>query len=352
MLIKAVLLALVLAVLAWGGLLAYRAGLTRPLTPLTTADCRAVGPVTGPEDFAIDRDWGLIWITDADRAGVVAGGPPNGAIKLLRLESPDAPLDRVDDRDPRRFYPHGLGLWVDPQSGERRLFAVNHGPDYRAHSIEIFRAARNGRLTHLQSIRDPLISHPNDVAPVGPRAFFVSNDLGAPTALLRGLEPYLMAPWGNVVAYDGERASVALSDLRYANGVLADLKSNRLYVAEVLDRSVTAYALGPDLSLTRLWQTGVGMGVDNLTLLPQGDVLAAGHPRPLAFTAHAQDRKRPSPSEVVRISQAGRVTPVHLNRGGLYSGASVAQHARGRLFVGSVYEDHILVCPERAEQQL
>lgn len=345
---RAALLGLFLLISVWLILLVRGTGLLRPLTETGNTVCRVLGDVIGPEDFAIDRDWGLMWITQADRFGVEEEGiSPKGAIFVLDLADPEAIPRMVPSLEPDRFFPHGLGLWHDQETGERRLFVVDHGPDYQTHAIQMFQAYEDGTLTHLETISHPLMTRPNDVAPVGPRQFFATNDLGGLTSALRAVEPYLLAPWSNLVFFDGADARYAVRGLRYGNGVITNADTSRLYLAQVLGKSVTAYALGTDYALKKLWRADVGMGVDNLTLTAAGDILAAGHPRPLEFTKHARDLTHPSTSEVVKLSlSAGSSTTdtVFLDRGTLYSGASVAQIHGNRLFIGSVYGRGLLAC--------
>lgn len=352
--VRAGLLALGLVLSVYAFLLARGTGLMRAVPETGTQACRLIDgpaqpPLKGPEDFAIDRKARRMWISSADRNGVeYHGRAPMGAIFLMDLDRPTAPLRRVDPMTPDRFYPHGLGLWTDPDSGAQRLFVVDHGASGKDHRIRIFDILPDGRLRLAETVADAKIVRPNDVAPVGPDRFFATNDLGGWTEGLRRLEPYLLAPWSSLVYWDGSQAHWARRGLRYANGVLHDPNRDRLYLAQVLDRSVTAFALDPDGGLDRIWKTSVAMGVDNLTLDPAGDILAAGHPRPLEFTRHAKaplDPDRPSSSEVVRLTaEAGRMARLHLNRGALYSGASVAQIDKGRLFIGSVFQTEILLC--------
>ena len=309
--------------------------------------CAPLGTITGPEDFALDRDWGRLGITQADRHGVEQGtAGPDGAIFSLDLKDPEAQPVKHTPLPAGRFFPHGLGLWRDPESGERRLFAVDHGPTYETHAIQIFQAQADGSLTHLETITDPLITRPNDVAPVGPRAFFTTNDLGGLTPALQAVEPYLLAPWSTLVHYDGQKGRYALRGLRYANGVTYDPARRRLYLAQVLDRSVTAYDVSGPGQLEKLWRRGVTMAVDNLAITAQGDVLAAGHPRPLAFTAHAQDLSLPSPSKVMQLAVdgQGQVQTLFIDKGRLYSGATVGQIVNDRLLIGSVYGRAMLDC--------
>ena len=353
--LKAGALSAALVIAVYAGLFTWRAGLVAGGGDIGPQDCQRRGDLLGPEDVAVDFARGQFWLPRADRHAVLAGtGGPAGALYRLDTEVEGAQPAVYRPLAPETFFPHGLGLWVDPETEARRLFVVNHGAEYRDSRIEIFRIEDNNRLTHLETIRDPAITRPNDVAPIGPRQFFVTNDLGGWTPFWRSVEPYLMAPWASLVFYDGQAGRRVRTGLRYANGVTVDRDAGRLYLAESMGRQVTAFRLSTDPGgLDRLWRRGVGMAVDNLTLSPAGRLLATGHPKALAFTAHAANPKRPSPSRIVAFDRPATPSPagptvIWQDDGRDYPGASVAQQIEDRLYVGGIYVSGLLICPAPA----
>jgi len=67
----------------------------------------------------------------------------------------------------------------------------------------------------------------------------------------------------------------------------------------------------------------------------------------LAFLGHAQKADNRSPSQVLKINLQDPESPVveeiYLNDGNPLSGSSVAAVYRNRLFIGSVFEDGVLM---------
>jgi arylesterase/paraoxonase len=340
---------LLVAGAAYAWLFALKTGQLRELEPVAPGPCERIEGFTGPEDIAIDRRTGMAFITSADRFAVEQGrGGPDGHILRMDLTQEQPRPVPLDPLPPERFFPHGLDLLVD-EAGQPWLFVVNHGASGQEHSIEIFRITGESTLEHVRSVSDALIHSPNDVAAISPERFYVTNDHGARQPWLRAIEPYLMAPWANLVYFDGARAREVASGFQYANGVETSEDGRRVFVAEVLGRQVTAYERqGESGALQPAWEVPLPFAVDNLTLGPEGELWAAGHPRPLAFTRHAKDPSQPSPSEVARIDWRERAEPeartVLLDLGRALSGASVAAVYEGRLYVGAVYSPHVLRC--------
>ena len=345
----AAVIVIVIAAAAWR--FAETAGLLRELTPVRPGPCRALTGFDGPEDIVVDRERGLAYVTRADRLGVMRKGrPPNGAILLLPLaDAADAAPVPLPSLPPEDFFPHGLDLWIGAD-GERRLLVVNHGRDGASHSVEIFRITDEGRrLVHLETVRSSTFIDPNDIVAVGARRFYLTNLYGSRSALGRTLEGYLMLPLADVVHYDGMRARPVAEGLRMANGIARDAKGERIFVAEITGRAVTAYRRLPGSGgLGKLWRLAVPMGVDNLSMDADGVLWAAGHPDLLAISARLGGSQAPSPSEVMRIDWRDRAAPewrtVFLDRGETLSAASVAVHVDDRLLIGAVFGEKILDC--------
>jgi arylesterase/paraoxonase len=93
---------------------------------------------------------------------------------------------------------------------------VNHPRD--GHFVEIF-DYRGGKLVHRQSVSGALMHSPNDVLPVGPAAFYVTNDHGNATSFGRMAEEYLQLARSYVLYYDGKSFRKVAEALAYANGI-------------------------------------------------------------------------------------------------------------------------------------
>ena len=307
-------------------------------------------PLTGPEDMTVDTVSGLAFISvDDRRANLARPGSVRGAILVFDAKADTPSFRNVTPGVLKDFHPHGLSVWRSPE-GRVLLFVVNHLQQPAGQAIERFEW-RNDSLVHLERITDPgLMTSPNDVVAVGERSFYVSNDHFYPNpGLSRTVEDYLQRAISYVNYYDGQAFRTVASGIAYANGVNRSADGRRLYVAATTGRKLITYLIDPlDGSLEMESETDLATGVDNIEVDAAGDLWIGCHPQLLKFVAHAADPAKRSPSQVLRlrplVSGGYNVSEVYLNDGVSYSGSTVAVPVGGRMFVGSVFEQGLLVC--------
>ncbi len=336
-----------LALLA--GFMTYRishdGGLLFDVTPVFAGHCDPVPGVTGGEDMSIDRASGLLYISSDDRWATIAGTPRQGAIYGLDTRQPDAVPQVLTADLPFSFHPHGLSLYrVDDH--EALLMVVNHRDD-GSEWVEVFAVQGLAPLRHLQSITYPELVSPNDLVATGRNTFYATSDHGfARGNPLQRVEDYLGLPLASVTYYDGQRGSVVAEGLRYANGITIAPDGKTLYVAEVIARRLRVFDIGAQPgSLTERDRIAVGSGLDNLEWGDDGRLWTGAHPRPFAFLAHAADPEALSPSHVLAIDPAGpTLETIYLGDGSELSGSSVATVSGRTLFIGPVFEHHLLRC--------
>jgi len=304
--------------------------------------CRRVDIFAGAEDVEIDEDLGLAFISADDRRATARGEPVQGGIYVLKLDGSDR-VTRVSPDNFGAFHPHGISLWTGSQ-GQKRLFVVNHaGADEER--VEIFDVGTGGALIHIESVGFDAMTSPNDVAAVGPRAFFVTNDRGYKTGALSTLEAYFALPFSSLAYYDGQTGSIARKGLVYANGVAVSNGGATVYVAELLSRRISVFAR-EDGALTKTGSFSVPTAPDNIDIAPDGALYVAGHSRIFEFLKHAEDETAKAPSHAVRIDpKTGAVTTVFVDTGGVLNASSVAAANDDTLIVGGVFDGHVMVCP-------
>ena len=309
-------------------------------------NCLAVGGLSGSEDITVDRRTGRVYVSSVDfRALTQSKAAPRGGVFAWDLQSPQsAPVDLTKDF-PRDFYPHGLGLLTAPDR-PARLFVVNHHP--AGPCVEIFDDAGD-RLVHVRTITGPELISPNDLIPVGPEEFYVTNDHGSSGSWGRALEDYLQLSRANLLYYDGTSFREAAGGFSYPNGVNVSPDGRTLYLAETLGRKLRIF--DRDISsggLTLRRTLELDTGLDNLDVAENGEVYIGAHPRMLTFTKYAADPERLSPAQVLRVSPTPsgdfRVEEIYLQDGRDLSGSSVAVFFQDRLLIGSVFDDRFLVC--------
>jgi len=341
----AVVLVLLIIIVIWFVNLLWSAGQFKTIEPHFDGTCNPIAGLSGAEDITIHPKTGIAYISACDRRAVNAGKAGYGAIYAYSLNATDPILFNLTSNMGKDFQPHGISLYVD-DNGKGFLFAINHGRD--VHTIEVFELI-GMLLYHTKTISDPMLVSPNDLVAVGPDSFYVSNDHGYTSGIMRVMEDYLKLPYSNVVYYDGSRFSEAAGGIRYANGINVSRDGKTLYLCSVTGLSLHLY--DRELSSGKLnlrEKIKLGTGVDNIEVDPSGGLWIGAHPRILDFVAHANDPSRLSPSQILYLSPKPsggfNIKEVYLNKGDELSASSVAAVRGKRMLIGGVFDPKFLDC--------
>lgn len=321
------------------------AGQFKTIRPHYEGTCIRVAGLPGPEDITVHPRTGIALISSDDRRAMLAGKPVQGAIYAFDRSVKGAIPRKLTAGFNRDFHPHGLSLYLDG-SGKAFLFVINHAK--AGHFVEIFEYA-SGVLIHRESIAHPLMFSPNDLVAVGPRSFYVTNDHGFASRSWRMLEDFIPLKRSFVLYYDGKETRVAAKGFGYANGINISADGKTLYLAATLDKAIHVFSRdAASGALTPAYDIDLGTGPDNIELDTSGNLYVACHPKMLDFFAHAKDKTKISPSQILKITSRGKgndkVDEIYLNDGKEISAASVAAPFKGGFLVGQVFDDHILVC--------
>jgi hypothetical protein len=299
--------------------------------------------------------------------------PPggNGYFQTLDLATRTISKFEVDFE----FNPHGLSVF--PREKDFIILAINHvappvgpstdlwwnlGYDLRDSRIEKFRFDGH-RFSRLETIRNSLISSPNDLLALSEDSFLVTNDRYFVWRPLRLLELYLRFPLSTVVHWHGndKPPSVVASWIRTANGLAISEDGASLFVASTMGGMIHKYRRDRGSS-SHLWihQEDILLGgaVDNLSIT--GDhLVAAAHVDPLFFPAFSEEfrrRKReglpteglrsPSRITVHRVSDQTKSVN-YVDDGSLVSCLTAAMVVPGfNVLVGTgFHSEGILLCP-------
>lgn len=337
------------------------AGELRTLEPTSPADVHVVESFSGGTEDVVFRANGREVFVSAPNFND-ASRP--GGLFLVDVER--RTLRNVTPAEwlaPGKLQPHGLDLWHGAE-GER-LFVVNHpggsalpsaagqSGDEATHSVEIFDVADDGSLRHARTVTHELLLSPNDVAAVGAGAFYVTNDHGYASGLMRTLEDYARLRAGSVVFVDASAdgpavAKVVRDDTLYANGIQTSADGRDVYLAETTARTLTWLRRDPSTNELRVVSRhDTGSGVDNVDVAPDGSLWVAGHPKLLTFVAHSKDpRHARAPSEVLRLVPGERQwtqTVVYLSEGDPLSASSVAASNGAVVVVGAVFDARVML---------
>ena len=325
----------------------YRdAGEFKTLKPHSPGPCHIVTGVQSSEDITIDHETGLAFLSSDDRRPWFGGQRgKQGAIFAYNLLSSSPHLINLTRDFAGEFHPHGIGLYIDKDGG-RLLFVVNHasGKQY----IEIFKLAGD-ILMHLETVSGPLMFSPNDVLPVGPRQFYVTNDHGSRSKFDRMLEDYLQLGRSYVLYFDGKNFKKVDKGLKYANGINMSPNGDTVYVASTTGRAIEIYHRDKTSGSLK-WEREIKLntGPDNIEVDAHGRLWIGCHPKLLTFVKYAKDPSVHSPSQVIMIKigegNNDQITEVYLNNGLPISGSSVAAYYRHNLLIGSVFDPKFLIC--------
>lgn len=322
-------------------------GVFAGLKPKLIDQCRAVTIFPGTEDVTIDPEIGVAFVSADDRRATFAGAPAQGGVYALRLDGTDR-VAKVSPDSFGEFHPHGLSLWRG-EDGRKRLFVINHTLR-NGDKVEIFDVGTGGALLHVDSVSFPEMTSPNDVLGVGPRSFYVTNDKAFKTGFLSQAEAYLALPLASLAYFDGQSGKIAARGLAYANGVNMSSDGKTVYASAFLGRNVTVYDRDPATgALTKRKSIPVNTGPDNIEVASDGALWIGGHSKVFDFLKHVKDPSHAAPSHVIRVNpESGTVEDMLIDTEGTINASSVGAVYDDTLIVGSVFDDHVMVCPSFA----
>ncbi len=333
--------ALVLVLLLIVFILRYavvNSGMLDTIDVASNAECTPISIAPGTEDIVVDPESGTLYVSAYNRRavdgkdGIYAFNPDKS--EQVRLVSVDAPAD---------FHPHGISFWSD--GIHRQIFAVSHRTD-GSEVVEIFSVTEDGGLAHKKTVKFAAMHSPNDVQAVAENAFYVTNDSGKKGSTIYKNLSYLGARLSSVAFYDGESGRSVADDLSYANGINMSADGRYVYVAESLPRSLRVYSRNPRTNeLERIKDIALNSSPDNIDIDEEGLLWIGGHPNVFKYLAYKKDSTKLAPSHVLKVdAETGDITDIYFDDGHAYRASAVALAYGDKFYVGSVYEDHVLMC--------
>jgi arylesterase/paraoxonase len=309
--------------------------------------CEAIAAPAGPEDLALDRKLGRVYVSAYDRRAAFSGEEARGGIYVLYLDIGNHELIELTADGPADFRPHGLSLYQGP-NGEEALFVINHPSDGRQ-LVEIFDITIDGLLQHRETVEHKMMRSPNDLHAVGLKQFYATNDHANRDGMYRFFEDLLQWDATDLVYFDGDDMWVAAEGLTYANGVNGSPDGQAIYVTETTDGALRIYARDPVTGFLRERDRAMlGTGLDNIDVAPDGSLWIAAHPKILDFASHRRRSENLSPTQILKVrpgeQSGGGVEEVYLNLGDEFSAGSVATVHKNKMVVGGVMDPKILIC--------
>lgn len=303
--------------------------------------CAPFTGIAGPEDLQIDPVSRRVFVSSSERR---AGGQGRGGIYAFALDDPlggDGWRDRTAGK-PAAFDPIGLHYYEDATA--RRLFVANAA----LNSVELYDVTTEGDLTHIETFAERRLTSPNDVVAVGPRQFYVTNDVAPGRESLFGRLHYLLRIGsGELLYFDGTAWRSSVRGLRYANGVAVSRDAGRVYVAETAAGAVRIYDRSPSGALVQRRVARIGAPVENINVGRSGALWIAARPRPLGAGPWLRPSGR-SPSLVYRYEDRDaartRLAPVYADDGLELSASTAADRHGSTLVIGAIEGRRLLIC--------
>jgi len=319
------------------------------LIPLSThfdGSCKTIPLDQNAEDLRVDPANGLVYLT----YGTGNIGTP-GTVMLIDPNATEPHVRAALASDPSDFSPSGLSLYT-PATGPKRLFVTSRTRP-GSHFVEIFDQSPTGAFTPVETIRDPLLWSPTAIVAVGPRQFYVVNQLGYRHAGdANGANPgnRLRGSQSTVVYYDGEQMKIVASGLSLAAGMAISPDGRTAYVAETAAGRIAIF--DRDLAtgdLKRSGQVRVRGAPYNLAVDSDGALWASVHPHAVAFMDFLTDDDDRAPTQIVKITPGApadkQIAEVYVNDGKeLSSGTIAAPRSSTQFVAGSRTDRKLLIC--------
>ncbi|KAF8629870.1 hypothetical protein AX15_003229 [Amanita polypyramis BW_CC] len=296
----------------------------------------------------------------ASRDDYVAIYDPNTA-KVTRLE-----LSKFDNS--RGLSVHGMDVVPDTADPNHLfVYLINHRAPPNGQSakvvgadsaVEIFETSVGGAvLSHIKTVEHSTIITPNDVVGYGDgKSFYVTNDHGEKTGILRELELFGRASSSVVYCHTETGCKYATKGIQGSNGI-AKAENGTIYVANSKGGGVYVLERQSDNSLVLSEYIKTDRLLDNISIDTNGAIWAAGFTNALTLAyQHFANPSIPSPSSALRVTintgpnafygEKYQIDKVFEDDGSLASGITSAAYdaERRRLFLHGIAAPQLVIC--------
>ena len=330
-----------------------RMGAFKTIVVNTPETCESFPMSGSAEDIEIDYERGLAYLSLQDRVSLIKGEKVQGSIVKIDLKKTPFKITPALTQQPDHLRPHGISLHIDDK-GKRHLAVINH-PQTRGkepENIDLFSETRLGVFKYTETVSDPLFKSPNDVLLVAPKKFYVGNDKGGETRW-DSIQENLGRPMANIAYFDGNSTTIAAQNLSQVSGINISRDARLVFASETGAKRIAVFKINPENGKLKLAERiKLNGSPDNINVSENGSLVVANIPKILAliqhFVALQKGEIKPSPSQVVRINYQGlgdsKIDELFMSEGDDLSTASVGAIWNGRLFMGSIDDNKMLVC--------
>lgn len=289
------------------------------------------------EDIQIDHERGYAYISLLDRMAI-AKGEEVAPGSILRLDLNDTAWPVVPALlDGPALRPHGLTLHKS-SDGRQNLLVINHPVDRAsgAERIERYVETTPGNFSHAETFSSPLITRANDMVAVGPREFYVAQDVAQRSG----------DTVTQLIYFDGEDYTAVADDIASGGGINVSPDLSTLYISETGAKRLRVAEINVDGSLGTETLIDLGTSPDNIDIAEDGSLWIGAHSNVAALAMHFIAGAK-APSQILRVDlQAAtpQIEEIYLNAGNQISASSVGATWGNKLLIGSITARKILVC--------
>lgn len=311
--------------------------------PIPLSNCNQLTTAPGPEDFAFDKDSGILYISSHNRRNEAE----NGFLFTVNLNDKDQSLKKVDIVYPKDFRPHGISF-VNTSLG-KKLYIVSHTKRKEdPHTLEVFNLEKNN-IRFEKTLYDPALIHPNDVFVFNDGRILVSNDMVSSSKFTEFLLLLFKIKTGHIAYFDKTSWTTFDTKVVFANGIHVRNEAGKemIYLADTVNEKILKLELltgknKPELNLVKEIQ--LDTGPDNFLEDDNGRLIFAAHKSGVQFLKHASSKTNLSPSQIFILDKEDKLTEIYANVGDQISGSSSGFIYKNKLYIAQVFEPFLLKC--------
>ncbi len=307
--------------------------------------CKKIVGLPGPEDLAIDRETGILYISSHERRGTLV----EGKLFQINLNSPTESVPTlIETNYPNNFHPHGMSLVKI--NGKLMLYVISH-PSFEpfTNTIEVFQIEKN-KVKHVETIQSDTFISLNDLYVMPDGRIFASNDRGTGSMFRSYFDAFFGIKRSQITYFNLKNWTLLDNKVTYGNGILYKKIKDKeyLYRAATTAEKIYKYELsqnGDTVTLKEVKVINLDSGPDNLEEDEKGDIYIAAHKSMFRFLKHVDKPDYPSPSQIFVLDNNDNLKEIYANDGTEIPASSTGLRYKNRLYISQVFNPYLLSCP-------
>lgn len=327
---------------------------------LTLFDTDLNRTVVGAEDMARLPNGDLLVSAYDRRAKTADGIPPEGGLYIVpktSLKDEKVSVRSIIQSVEGGLRPHGIGVWnIDKEDAKVAVVQRTYPQGNQQTSLLTF-DLDNNVPTNLHTIENEEFCRANDVTWRDPETLVLTKDRSVCSGINFYVETALGSAKGRALEISADKGTdqtiePLATTLAFPNGIGTKAlkwpgteEDQYVAIAETRNNQISFYPFADDVD--HRWEPVALPGSpDNITVGKPGLILAALHPSLTKLALYRYDWPfvDHAPSRIVKVT-GSQVLPLFDDpTGETFSAASIAVQTYGKLVLGSVGDEGLLVC--------